>query len=277
MGLFDWFRRKKPSASPDQPAPGEEPKSVEASPEEPLPEEPAPEHHALIESTRVSYAEVAIGDGDERDPRASKLGGIPYRPVKGPYDELLARDELTFIAQVRCDALPALPAFPRYGLLQFWIAHDDLSDGVGERSDGRVCLYYLTTDAPQLEGWRPTAGADSPLTDPGRGRPLTFTARTEIMTPGDYQWRATRDRLGITAPPDLGQSDYEPTGHRVGGYCAFTQGDPRNPNDPQLSLLQLDSSAEVEWGDSGIAHWFLREADLRALAFENTLFYWDCC
>jgi len=260
MGLFDWIKSK--------PAP----KPAVAIPIE---------YQTLIESTRVPYAVIREGQPIE-DVRASKFGGIPYRPERGAYDTLLARDEMSFVAQIRCDELPELPAFPRTGLIQFWVVRRDLMTGVGERADGRVCLYYPSTEAPQLVDWAPSFDMeDSPLHDPDRATRIHFSADTELMPAGDYQWRALLEQSGLLANHPalvhLRHERYATTGHRVGGYCAFTQVDPRTPGDPMISLLQLDSEDPTAWGDAGIAHWFLREADLRACAFDKTLFYWDCC
>lgn len=44
-----------------------------------------------------------------------------------------------------------------------------------------------------------------------------------------------------------------------------------------LGLLQLDDEEICGWGDAGIAHWFIREADLRARNFANVRYYWVCC
>jgi len=65
---------------------------------------------------------------------------------------------------------------------------------------------------------------------------------------------------------------YSSAGHRIGGYCEFTQSDPRTADDPKLSLLQLDSDQHVFWGDTGI-----RDADLRARDFSRVEYCWDCC
>jgi uncharacterized protein YwqG len=238
MGLFDLFR-KKPELPDDQ--------------------RMSAEHAMRLEGTRVAYAAISV-DAPTNDVRASKLGGIPYRPQSGRYDALLERDTTVFVAQIRCDELPdvlvELAGFPRTGMLQFWIGKRDLIDGVGERSDGSVCLYYPSLDVAQLDGWAPSFDTEhSPLTDPALGRRLRLTAESETM-------------------PSNG---YDAAGHRVAGYCAFTQEDPRSPDDPMVSLLQLDSDASVMWGDTGIGHWFLREDDLRSYAFSKARFYWDCC
>jgi uncharacterized protein YwqG len=101
------------------------------------------------------------------------------------------------------------------------------------------------------------------------------------VAPEDYQWAPFLARHQIVLDelaPDVSERyGYGADGHRIGGYCAFTQEDPRDPADPKLSLLQLDSDEHICWGDSGIAHWFIREADLRARDFSSVEYYWDCC
>jgi uncharacterized protein YwqG len=256
-----WFDRFKPKAE----APATAPKVVEMSPAQ----------AALVEATRLPYAAIEIGARDAHDPRASKLGGVPYRPRGGRHDALLERNEMSFVAQLRCDELPPLPHFPRLGALQFWVVRGDLLAGIGDRDDGRVCLYYESLAEPHLEGWVPGADdEDSPLFEPRLAKRLRFVAKTACMPAGDYQWPRVlaRARAGLFEIPDE-----DATGDRVGGYCAFTQEDPRDPDDPMLSLLQLDSSGDCQWGDLGIGHWFVREADLTARAFERVRFTWDCC
>ena len=74
MGLFDLFR-KKPELPEDQ--------RISA------------DYAMRLETTRVAYAAIAVEAATD-DVRASKLGGVPYRPQRGRYDALLAqfgRDE----------------------------------------------------------------------------------------------------------------------------------------------------------------------------------------
>ena len=75
-------------------------------------------------------------------------------------------------------------------------------------------------------------------------------------------------------------------GHRVGGYPAFTQHDPRGNPDKDFEvldtlLLQIDSEFDEEgagimWGDMGVANFFIAAEDLRNLDFSRVLYTWDC-
>jgi uncharacterized protein YwqG len=75
-------------------------------------------------------------------------------------------------------------------------------------------------------------------------------------------------------------------GHRIAGYPAFCQHDPRgNPDedyeDLDILLLQIDSessegNAYIAWGDMGVANFFISAEDLRRLDFSRVLYTWDC-
>jgi uncharacterized protein YwqG len=66
---------------------------------------------------------------------------------------------------------------------------------------------------------------------------------------------------------------------QVGGYAVFTQEDPRAVDSPLVLLLQLgsDDEAEMMWGDSGIANFFIDPDDLAKADFSRVLYNWDCC
>jgi uncharacterized protein YwqG len=59
--------------------------------------------------------------------------------------------------------------------------------------------------------------------------------------------------------------------HKIGGYPFFTQSDPRDYEprllEHEILLLQIDTDDEIGimWGDSGIAHFFIRKDDLKIL------------
>ena len=74
--------------------------------------------------------------------------------------------------------------------------------------------------------------------------------------------------------------------HAIGAYPTFTQWDPRNPDEPNaydITLLQVESQwsndsndAQIMWGDSGVANFFINKEKLANLDFEDVLFNWDC-
>jgi uncharacterized protein YwqG len=70
------------------------------------------------------------------------------------------------------------------------------------------------------------------------------------------------------------------TGHKIGGYAFFTQCDPRDYNKNKkndILLFQIDTDAEIMFGDSGVANFFINEDDLINKRFEKAYFNWDCC
>jgi uncharacterized protein YwqG len=255
MGFRDWFSRR------------------------PARDEPAflAQIEAAIETTRAPFARVDVAEVDAPlAPTASKLGGVPYLPdgVDPPGGEPFA-----FLAQLNFADL-ALEPFPRHGLLQLWVADDELYGLRAESGSGFRCIYYPTLERPQRADV-PTLTATGPLDASRRllGRGLRFSNDTGVVSPGDYHWEPFLARLGRSGqllPPAV-YTRYSSTGHRIGGYCDFTQSDPRQLDDPKLSLLQLDSDEHIFWGDTGLGHWFLREADLRAQDFSRVEYYWDCC
>ncbi len=233
----------------------------------------------VLAETRRPYARVTFERAASTlAPTASKLGGVPYVPVG-----VSPPTPLRFLAQIDLAEVPPLEPLPRSGLVQLWIADDDtygLFDKHGrERSDGSRVLYYPTTDRPQAPEIR-AGGAFGPLVDATERRML-FEAKTELVPIGDREWDRFLARHGDD--PDLylyedGQIDFDDSsGHKIGGYCAFTQDDPRTLDEPMFLLLQLDSDEHPFWGDTGIAHWFVREADLGASDFSRVRYYWDCC
>jgi uncharacterized protein YwqG len=233
---------------------------------------------AVIEATRVPFVRVEVAEVDEPlSPTMSKLGGVPYVPegVEPPGGE-----PFVFIAQLNFADL-VLEPFPRSGLVQLWVVDDDLYGSLrADPQSGFRCIYYPDLDRPQSTGL-PQRTSAGPLSEEriALGRRLTFRNDTCVVSPGDYQWEPFLARHGIVADvvPQAVYSRYNADGHRMGGYCSFTQSDPRDPGDPQVSLLQLDSDEHIFWGDTGIGHWFIREVDLRAHDFSRVQYYWDCC
>ena len=41
--------------------------------------------------------------------------------------------------------------------------------------------------------------------------------------------------------------------------------------------MDTDDDAEIMWGDSGVANFFIQEKDLAAEDFSDVLYNWDCC
>lgn len=245
----------------------------------------------------------------------SKMGGTPYLPKgeKWPVDGRGV--PMTFLAQVDCTRLEALPDFPHTGLLQFFIGADDVLgmdfDNMTAPSGFRV-LYWEETDPSVTQ-------ADIPLPPPPEEwcTPLGETpcricfreAREQDIPDGDHlfetlfcrEWNRRRPEKPIRniwefyglfpkagRPYDVlaAEPEGEKARHQLDGYPYFTQSDPRGekPEYDRMDtlLFQLDSDGRgredlVLWGDCGVGGFFIDREDLRRRDFSRVLYNWDCC
>lgn len=207
---------------------------------------------------------------------ASKAGGTPYLPrdMAWPLDG--EGGPLSLLAQVDCAGLSGLPDFPQTGLLQFWIAWEDVCGVDFEdltNTAGFRVLYHETMDpsvtAEEVQAKRPPRPEDDydddwgPVFVPCRICPQP--AVEQGMNTLDPRFPALFLEKWNKARPDLHLDhwwglhslvadrlrDYDATGqpgwtapfHQLGGYPYFTQYDPRpgRYEDLDVVLFQLDS------------------------------------
>jgi len=210
-----------------------------------------------------------------------------------------------------------LEDFPTSGILQFYLLPSELfgvnSDDLTRQDEFRV-VYHAGVQAENHQAQNlPEILLDDenifPLYDEfaleavlenSSMRPEDF--RLEEMSPelGDLYAQAAdkvndaiSDEDYIKAMMNLQKIDEvlfgelgDRGGHRVGGYPAFTQHDPRGNPDKDYAgldtlLLQIDSEFDEEgagimWGDMGVANFFINAEDLRNLDFSRVLYTWDC-
>ena len=257
----------------------------------------------FYEASKVKFISLSTGDPitTSDDPRRltdTKFGGIPYWP-KGKHYPTNADDEpLMLLAQLNFSKLPNLKDYPTSGLLQFFI---DINDDL-------LGMPYRSTDKPGFA----VVYHKFPLTkNIETNIPVTSFNRTthSYLMEGVYYPDAKIDEIGINVqcdefwdelikfsnknygtsykrmgdiPSELSDTCWkicndEADGCRIGGYPYFTQNDPRydHPKYTQL-LLQIDSENGIEWGDLGIANFFITPSDLKAKKFNDVLYPWDC-
>ena len=86
----------------------------------------------------------------------------------------------------------------------------------------------------------------------------------------------------ITTDIDDIDGDTNGFGHKIGGYPAFTQEDPREEDTSyDFLMLQLDSEFgdgkdRILWGDAGICNFFINSEKLKNLDFSDVIYNWDC-
>jgi len=220
----------------------------------------------------------------------SKVGGHPYLPKDFPIPSAPDGRELFFLAQINFSDVPPLPGFPESGLLGFFIYDDDLygmNFEEGTTPDHFRVLFFpeVTHDTAALRHDFPTdRQADELPHHPERSFPLQFERAEEVAPVSDYRfWEAFGQdffqQFGTEAWSVLEEYDkaVSAQGHKLGGYAYFTQDDPRSADDPMLLLFQLDSDQPMDlmWGDTGVGHFFIREADLLKRDFTKVWFDWD--
>lgn len=240
------------------------------------------------------------------DPLSTFFYGYP-RYINGNIPVDSSGKQLRFMAQVNCKDLNGLPDFPTNGLLQFWVHGDknkiymDIKDpkayqvvyieNTGNNNINNVELdesLYTTDDAGDFPGtWRSDKTPDMNY---------MMTSSKELIRPNtsdievllnlfinEYNRISGMSFDNKSIPKSvidaLNDDDrLKPSwGNRIGGYPSFTQYPPPGRMDSwEILLLQLDSDNMVNWGDNGIAGFYISHKDLINRDFRNINFYWDC-
>ena len=218
---------------------------------------------------------------------ASKFGGIPYLPSPEFCPKSKNREYMKLIAQINLDELISqglsLKDFPTTGLLQFFVANDEMCGLTfdGQRADIEV-VYHESYNAPHVATQEIETISEEYDEFPFQHeQTLRFSEGTEPcgMTES-YNCTRFYGNLALTDEEhDAFYDDINNAGCKMGGYAYFTQSDPRDydENNDWVLLLQIDSEGDIMWGDCGIANWFIRRQDLIRRDFSQILFNWDCC
>lgn len=254
-----------------------------------LPPELEPFREQIL-ATRRPFVRAAALPARATTPWESKVGGSPYRPKDSAWPTASDGRPLFFLAQINFAEMPPTTPFPQTGIVQFFINDDDLYGmdfDDGEKQDTFRVLYFpeVVKDENRLQTDSPAPRDFEFLPHhPEESYPLQFARAEEFMPQTDYQFWQT---FGADFFQKFGEKEWTLTdayakavkadGHKIGGYAYFTQDDPRRPDDPMLLLFQLDSDEGMDlmWGDMGVGHFFIREADLAARDFSRVLYDWD--
>ena len=237
----------------------------------------------------------------------SKFGGLPYWPKNKPYPENEKGEKLVLLAQINFDKAKMHDyRLPKHGILQFFILGDELSgadfNSPTSQNNFRV-VYHAETDSSISEEY--VRSLDVKANTEYNGDKDNYLPSYDVFK---HSFEEINDSLnncddGIDAlVGDILEDLYDEKliegsvwksfnstefdylasrldntawGHKMLGYPAFTQSDPRN-DEYQTLLLQIDSQDDFMWGDCGVANFFINEKDLRKLDFSKVLYTWDC-
>jgi uncharacterized protein YwqG len=250
-----------------------------------------------IAATKRTYIAVEATPGEAPTLKQSKLGGYPAIPKGYDYPKDSQGNYLYPLAQINFAELPALPGYPTSGIVQFYIAEDDLYgmnfDDGQEQKDFRV-LFFEESELQQTEDdfeflEEVIASKETPVQSQYT---LKFAPGEEYIGMMDYRGGKNNQELqleefleGVTPKEEtkieeILYSDFLSSGHKIGGYAFFTQYDPREEDGPTadyILLLQIDSKDDIMWGDSGVGNFFIHPDDLAKKDFSKVLYNWDCC
>lgn len=239
-----------------------------------------------ISATMLPTVTMQLTPSDDLTLWQSKIGGQPYLPLDVTYPVDSDGNPLVLLAQFNFAEIPNLPNFPDKGILQFYIAADDLYgmnfDDQQQQSGFKV-LYFdqIIEDATHLKQDFSELEFDEDAYLPFTGQySIEFTLTSQPISAQD-------DGFNIGIDEDEVYESYSEafasTGHRLGGYPFFTQSDPRGYKEniqDYILLFQLDTDDaenDIMWGDSGVGNFFIHPEDLKKRDFSKVLYNWDCC
>ena len=245
----------------------------------------------------------------------SKFGGTAYWNPRLPYPTDPDGVPMQLLAQINFDQFPAEAPLPSKGMLQFFIARDDVFGMDFDQPDvqkGFRVVYHPEIDpdvtmeqvaALEQAAFPPDSEREEDCfyTPVEKEAAIAVQKTTAYMGPYDFRFdqvfrRAAKKALGEDLPEKQSYYDFlqspdrkalweqlDNAGHWLLGYPYFTQGDPRWPDSTYDTLLfQMDSDMEgkldyVLWGDCGVGNFFISREALRRLDFSRTGYNWDCC
>ena len=223
----------------------------------------------------------------------SKVGGAYYVPR----DQNLPVNQKTgaplyLLAQINFEQIPHIKDFPEKGLLQIFISGDDGVYGLdfdNEYSQSGWCLRYLE-EVPKLVDescvykFQYSEDTELPLE-----KDTTFLLKDhldkQVITMNDIHFDEVVDTYLDENLKEVMQDDevmdelndlFTLIPCQIGGYPFFTQYDPRQEDNNEVLLFQLDSQDHILWGDSGVGNFFISKEDLKNKDFSHVRYNWDC-
>ncbi len=233
----------------------------------------------------------------------SKIGGYPY--IKGDVPKDKDGNLMFCLAQINLSDLPTNDIYPKEGILQFWIARDDIygldfDDSIS--GSGHKVVYYTEidesvtlSDVKEIYHFSKETDEYLPIYEnPSKDRLLSFESVKESINTTCYEYndlfvkyynKYVDEKIEhvYDLSDEVGEyiwEELDSSGHKIGGHPYFTQNDIREYNEEyNILLLQIDSDDDLDlmWGDSGVCNFFITKEQLNNRDFSKVLYNWDCC
>lgn len=248
--------------------------------------------YEIAEKTIQPFLKIGIDENIKPTVFESKFSGIPYIPRENTVPVSKDGKQMKLLAQINCTDLMMLKDFPHEGLLQFYIAIDDLFG-----LNSYEVVYYDNIDfsiteqdiLPKLDK-EIFEAEEFPVQ---KEKKINFSLSYEPVSYSDYKFdnifcdviNKKCPKYNISSFLDLQENQQDillkkldGSGSKISGYPFFTQDDPRKNEDYDILLLQIDSDDnDILWGDCGVANFFISREDLLHKDFSNVFYTWDCC
>lgn len=215
--------------------------------------------------------------------KTSKFLGLPFYPKSKIYPKDKTGKPMLLAAQINFEEIPQLLNFPENGIFQLFLS------GTNWYEEESKIVYHnkSETESEFMEDFSFINMEDY------ENMPILFVHKLSFKKSienagltdnqfkfqfGDQDWYEFIDQFS-----EIEQSEFYDyfgaDGHKLGGYAAFTQDDPRDygtRNEDDIQLLQIDSEEDIIFGDIGIGHVFIDIESLKNNDFEKAYFTWDC-
>ena len=218
-------------------------------------------------------------EGDRSGIAQSKVLGRQFFPksMAGNYPRTEEGIPLVMLVQINFAEIPAMKGYPTDGLMQVYVNPFDWND------DNQTVQFF---DKQQLEEESIDVYSEilkESLDDAEYYLPaqhvhtMTFEKGISYSAAEDKEYSRQLGKAGKKYPKEAIEEfakTFSPEfGSRIGGYCDFTQYDPRRSK--VVQLLQLDSEEGINFYDCGIMHVFIKPDALKEGLYEQATVYTD--
>lgn len=251
---------------------------------------------------------IRLRQAEADEQTVAVLGGAPELPAGATWPEWPAYGPLSFVASVRCAALPRdglAKEFPRDGTLLFFYFDGQVDEDAFVSVDdpetwAGAQVLYIPEDTPVFPADTPPvleAFQRVDLTaDTGQSAPDLWLPQARRALLGDNRhWPHPRDTPAELKPfvRAFGHLHAQ-IDHQIGGHAVAFQGPVEyeianatlggthewgdQPLDQEaerwvlLAQFGSDSDAKMTWGDEGTLYWLIRSEDLAAHRFDQARF-----
>ncbi|SEF66412.1 YwqG family protein [Lachnospira multipara] len=238
----------------------------------------------------------------------SKVAGYPYWPKDKEYPLDNEGNKMLLLAQINLADFKH-EKFPDHGLLQFFVANDDMI-GLDEENGHKVVYHEFIDETISLDDVKNMGIISNEdiedeffMFPTQKSYPMMFEVKRESINSyqDDFRERVAdilkenfqidcKDKFywNYLSEDDVNYIEQGQDGanHKLLGYPIFCQEDPRDYMKDAYEkydtlLFQLDSeydrAFDLMFGDSGVSNFFINSEKLAKLDFSDVLYNWDCC